>query len=209
MRKSYYCPFCCRIIVFGCCPLKMGKMLLPCSLVRLHSVMIVKQTGNTEWLLTTRTLGIYTTFFFMASRNALSSATKCKVCSILSIFFLTELFLVNVKLGCCFWVQVDVKVPTASVFVAKTLLWIFSGMDLAIVILVFPAFGLNFFLLLTRIASKELRVVCGSRNQQARQLLCALSWLQAGESVHSCVWADPKILLPSMFVPSHKSCHPW
>lgn len=96
----------------------------------------------------------------MVSRNAVSSATKHKVCSIPSIFFLIEFFLLYVKLGCSFWVQVAVKVPTASIFVAKTSLWFFSGMDSATVMLVFPAFGLNFLLLLTRIASKELHVVC-------------------------------------------------
>lgn len=75
--------------------------------------------------------------------------------------------------------------------------------------LCFQPVGLHFWLIFTRIASEEPRAVCSGSMQQPRQLLPALSWLQAGDSTHSCVWADPEILLPSMFLPALRSCRPW
>lgn len=182
-RQVYNLPFGYRIALLWCYPLKMGKMLLPCSCARMCSFRVIKQTGNPKRSLRDKDLGnFHQLFFFMASRNVVCHAVRCKACGIPLVSFCTEICPCVCETRLWFLVPLGClsahTVWAASLFMAKTCHWVSSGTNLRV--LVFLPSGLNFLLLLTRIALKELRVVCSSRTEWPRQLLCALSWLQVG-----------------------------
>jgi len=83
-RQVYTLLFSYRIAVLWCCPLKMRKMLLPCSPARMRSFSVIKQTGNPKCSLRDKDLGnnFHPLLFSTASRNMVCHAVRCKACGI-------------------------------------------------------------------------------------------------------------------------------
>lgn len=158
----------------------MEKMPLPCSPARMCSFSVIKQTGYPKHLLRNKNLGnFHQLFFFIASRSVVCHAARRKACGIPLVSFCTEICLGVCEIRLWFLALGCLgarRVWAASLYVAKTCQRVLSGTILRV--LVFLPSGLNFLLLLTRVALKELHVACSSRTERPRQLLHAPSRLQ-------------------------------
>lgn len=159
------------------------------------SFSVIKQTRNPKRSLRDKDLGNFhqLCFFFMASRNVICHAARCKACGIPLVSFCTEICPCPYEIG--LWSLAPLgrsgarTVWAASLFMAKTCQRVSPGTNLRV--LVFLSSGLNFLLLLTRIVPKELCVVCSSRTERPQAAPPCPELAAGGESAHSWVRAGP------------------